>query len=214
MATTNSNSVAANPATTPAASTGSTSASKGGKNKLDEMMWGSDASLRSGNFGFYGMDKDGVPTAFTVTDRAGSQGKLVLTTSAPVAIENGVQLKVVAMTRADGPNVLLSQTFTITGSGTDYAVQPSVGIKGSWVPLKISNSPYVIERMSNGNYLVTVTILVDSSINAGFSIPVGNLGTDLNGVPKSIVTRLVLDAGKTQVLAQAIAVNGAKGGAN
>jgi len=44
-------------------------------------------------------------------------------------------------------------------------------------------------------------------------IPVGTRGSDLAAAPKSIVTRLVLDAGKTKVLAQAVSVNDAKGGA-
>ena len=97
---------------------------------------------------------------------------------------------------------------TVTASGTTYDVQPSVAIKGSWVPLQVSDTTYVIERMSNGNYLVTATISVDSSINSGISIPVGTRGYDLAGAPKSIVTRIVLDAAKTKVLAQAVSVNG------
>jgi hypothetical protein len=67
--------------------------------------------------------------------------------------------------------------------------------------------------MSNGNYVVTATISVDSSINSGISIPVGTRGYDLTAAPKSIVTRIVLDAAKAKVLAQAISVNGATGGA-
>ena len=67
--------------------------------------------------------------------------------------------------------------------------------------------------MSNGNYLVTATIVLDSSIDVGITIPTGVRGYDLAGAPKSIVTRLVFDATKTRVLAQAVSVNGAKGGA-
>jgi hypothetical protein len=62
--------------------------------------------------------------------------------------------------------------------------------------------------MSNGNYLVTVTISIDSSIETGMNIPVGTRGYDLATAPKSIVTRIVLDAAKTKVLAQAVSVNG------
>jgi hypothetical protein len=67
--------------------------------------------------------------------------------------------------------------------------------------------------MSNGNYLITATISIDSSIETGIAIPVGTRGYDLAATPKSIVTRIVLDAGKTHVLAQAVSVNGASGGA-
>jgi len=81
------------------------------------------------------------------------------------------------------------------------------------VPLQVSDTTYVIERMSNGNYLVTATISIDSSIETGISISIGARGYDLAAAPKSIVTRLVLDASKTHVLAQAISVNEATGGA-
>ena len=107
----------------------------------------------------------------------------------------------------------MGQKLTVTATGTTYAVNPSVGINGSWVPLEVSDNTYVIERMSNGNYLVTATISIDSSIDVGITIPVGSRGYDLVSAPKSIVTRLVLDATKTRILAQAVSVNGAKGGA-
>jgi hypothetical protein len=118
-----------------------------------------------------------------------------------------------ALTLSGGPNVLLSQKLTVTATGTTYAVNPSVGINGSWVPQQVSDTTYVIERMSNGNYLVTATISIDSSIDVGLNIPIGDRGYDLASAPKSIVTRLVLDATKTKILAQAVSVNSAKGGA-
>jgi len=177
------------------------------------MMWGSDASLRGGAFNFYGLDKDGVPTAYTVTDRKGAKGKLIVTKAAPIDSDKGAELHALAMTQVDGPNVLLDQTVLVTPTLTTYSVAPSVGIKGSWVPVQVRDTSYVIERMSNGNYLVTVTILLDSSITSGITVPTGSLGYDLVAAPKSIVSRLVLDTGKTKVLAQAIVVNESKGGA-
>ena len=177
------------------------------------MMWGSDAAVKGGSFRFYGLDKDGVPTGYTVTDANGAQGKLYVTKGFTTNTDSGVVVTGQAITASGGPNVLLDQTLTVSAVGTTYAVTPSVGIKGSWVPLQISDTTYVIERMSNGNYLVTVTISVDSSINSGISIPVGTRGYDLAGAPKSIVTRIVLDAAKTKVLAQAVSVNAATGGA-
>ena len=177
------------------------------------MMWGSAASVKGGAFHFYGLDKDGVPTGFTVTDGSGAKGKLRVTAATPTTTEFGAELSNQAITLSDGPNVLLNQVVTVTASGTTYDVQPSVAVKGSWVPLQVSDTTYVIERMSNGNYLVTATISIDSSINSGISIPVGTRGYDLTSAPKSIVTRIVLDAAKTKVLAQAVSVDGATGGA-
>ena len=149
----------------------------------------------------------------SVTDSSGAKGKLRVTASLPTTTEFGAVLSNQAITVSDGPNVLLGQVLTVTAEATTYEVTASVGLKGAWVPLKVSDTTYVIERMSNGNYLVTATISIDSSINIDMVIPVGQRGSDLAAAPKSIVTRLVLDAGKTKVLAQAISVNDAKGGA-
>ena len=205
---------AAQPSTSASATATAAAVATANQKKIESMMWGNEASLRGGTFSFYGLDKNGVPTGFTVTDRKGSKGKLVVTKPATEASEAGVALHAVAMTLEDGPNVLLDQTLSMDSSGqTTYQVAPSVGIKGNWTLLKVSDSTYVMERMSNGNYLVTVTILVDSSLNSDFTVSTGSRGNDLVAAPKSIVTRLVLDAGKTKILAQAVSVNEAKGGA-
>ncbi len=194
-----------------------TAAATAAAKKIESMMWGSDAAVKGGAFRFYGLDKDGVPTGYTVTSAAGAKGKLRVTGATPVNTEFGAVLSNQAITLSDGPNVLLGQILTVTAEATTYEVSASVGIKGSWVPLEVSDTTYVIERMSNGNYLVTATILVSSSIDIDMVIPVGTRGSDLAAAPKSIVTRLVLDAGKTKVLAQAVSVNdsvnSAKGGA-
>jgi len=174
-------------------------------------MWGK--AVKGGAFSFYGLDKDGVPTGYTVTDATGVHGKLYVTRGLQTQTDSGVIVAGQAITASGGPNVLLDQMITVTATGTTYAVNPSVGMNGSWVPLQVSDTTYVIERMSNGNYLVTATILVDSSIDTGISIPTGNRGSDVAAAPRSIVTRLVLDAGKTKVLAQAVSVVDAKGGA-
>jgi hypothetical protein len=187
-------------------------ATRAAQNKIESMMWGKSASLKGGSFSFYGLDKDGVPTGYTVTDGVGNNGKLYVTKGNLTTTDSGAVLTGQSLTLSGGPNVLLSQVLTVTASGTTYEVSPSVGIKGSWVPLQVSDTTYVIERMSNGNYLVTATISVDSSIQTGIIIPTGLRGSDLAAAPKSIVTRLVLDATKTHVLAQAVSVN-ATGGA-
>lgn len=201
------------PSASASASAKATAEATAAAKKINSMMWGSEAAVKGGAFRFYGLDKDGVPSGFTVTDASGAKGKLRVTASTPTNTEFGAVLSNQAITLSDGPNILLSQVVTVTASGTTYEVTPSVSLKGSWVPLQVSDTTYVIERMSNGNYLVTATISVDSSINSGISIPVGTRGYDLTAAPKSIVTRIVLDAAKAKVLAQAVSVNGATGGA-
>ena len=163
--------------------------------------------IKTGKLSFAGLDKDGIPTGFTVTDASKSVGKLFLNkNAAPTMTEGGMLLSVPAITTnsATGPNILLSQTIKVDGTGTTYEAAPSVGIAGSWTPLTLSSTNTVIDRLSNGNYLVTSTMTVDSVVDIDFTIATGVRGYDLTAAPKTITTRLVLNPGKTQILAQAI----------
>jgi RNA polymerase sigma factor (sigma-70 family) len=166
--------------------------------------------IKTGKLAFAGLDKDGIPTGFTVTDASKSVGKLFLNKNAvPTMTEGGMVLSVPAITanNATGPNVLLSQTIKVDGTGTTYEGSPSVGIAGSWTPLILSSTNTVIDRLSNGNYLVTSTMTVESAVDIDFTIATGVRGYDLTEAPKTITTRLVLNPGKTQILAQAINIS-------
>ena len=166
--------------------------------------------IKTGKLAFAGLDKDGIPTGFTVTDASKVVGKLFLNkNAAPTMTEGGMLLSVPAITanNATGPNILLSQTIKVDGTGTTYEGSPSVGIAGSWTPLNLSSTNTVIDRLSNGNYLVTSTMTVDSAVDIDFTIATGVRGYDLTAAPKTITTRLVLNPGKTQILAQAIFIS-------
>lgn len=166
--------------------------------------------IKTGKLSFAGLDKDGIPTGFTVTDSSKVVGKLFLNKNAvPTMTEGGMILSVPAITanNATGPNILLSQTIKVDGTGTTYEGSPSVGIAGSWTPLTLSATNTVIDRLSNGNYLVTSTMNVESAIDIDFTIATGVRGYDLTAAPKTITTRLVLNPGKTQILAQAIFIS-------
>ena len=166
--------------------------------------------IKTGKLAFAGLDKDGIPTGFTVTDASKVVGKLFLNkNAAPTMTEGGMILSVPAITanNATGPNVLISQTIKVDGTGTTYEGSPSVGIAGSWTPLILSSTNTVIDRLSNGNYLITSTMTVDSVIDSDFIIATGVRGYDLTAAPKTITTRLVLNPGKTQILAQAIFIS-------
>jgi len=65
------------------------------------------------------------------------------------------------------------------------------------------------ERTSNGEYIATVTISLVSTPTSEFVIPVGDRGYDLSSAPKTITSRLLLNASKTKILAQAVLVPGA-----
>jgi RNA polymerase sigma factor (sigma-70 family) len=198
------------PSTTPtvAASASATPALEPQAKKSFGMVAGVD--IKTGKLAFAGLDKDGIPTGFTVTDASKSVGKLFLNkNAAPTMTEGGMVLSVPAITanNATGPNVLLSQTIKVDGTGTTYEGSPSVGIAGNWTPLILSSTNTVIDRLSNGNYLVTSTMTVESAVDIDFTIATGVRGYDLTEAPKTITTRLVLNPGKTQILAQAINIS-------
>ena len=167
--------------------------------------------IKTGKLTFAGLDKDGIPTGFTVTDSSKVVGKLFLNKNAvPTMTEGGMILSVPAITAnsSTGPNVLVSQTIKVDGTGTTYEGSPSVGIAGSWTPLNLSSTNTVIDRLSNGNYLVTSTMTVESAVGIDYTIAIGApRGYDLVAAPKTITTRLVLNPGKTQILAQAIFIS-------
>ena len=193
---------------TAAASASATPALESQAKKSFGMVAGVD--IKTGKLTFAGLDKDGIPTGFTVTDASKSVGKLFLNkNAAPTMTEGGMLLSVPAITanNATGPNVLLSQTIKVDGTGTTYEAAPSVGIAGSWTPLTLSSTNTVIDRLSNGNYLVTSTMTVDSAVDIDFTIATGVRGYDLTAAPKTITTRLLLNPGKTQLLAQAIFIS-------
>ena len=154
-----------------------------------------------------GLDPEGIPTAFTVTGETGAPGKIRLNRNTPVATEQGTILATQAITSVGGPNVMIDQVITVDGNGTKYEVEyVSFGIKGIWAVAQARATSVDFERMSNGQYLMTVTISLLSTPTSELSIAVGNRGYDLVGAPKTITSRLLLNASKTQILAQAVLI--------
>ena len=171
----------------------------------------SGVAIKSAKLSFPGLDKDGIPTGFTVATENGTPGTLRVNRNTPTATEAGLELNTQAITASGGPNVMISQNITVDGNGTTYSVSGvSVGVAGSWTSLNLGATTADFERMSNGQYLVTVRILVVSTPTSEFYIPVGSRGFDLTGPIKSITTRLVLNAGKTQILSQSVLVTEGK----
>jgi len=112
-----------------------------------------------------------------------------------------------AITSGGGPNVSIDQVVTVDGNGTKYEAEyVSFGINGVWAVAEARATSVDLERMSNGKYLMTVTISLLSTPTSELSIAVGDRGYDVVGAPKTITTRLLLNASKTQILAQAILI--------
>ena len=155
---------------------------------------------------FAGLNHDGVPTGFTATDNAGHTGRIIVGHPDPILTADGLTLHTNAMSYdANAINVLLDQTFVVNGSGTTYSVAASVSINHSWNPLLLSSTSTDFVRQDDGTYLVTATMAVDSLLDSGLIIPTQK-GVDVTAAPTQIITRILLNPTKSQILAQAIEV--------
>lgn len=195
---------AANPA--PTASASATAASDL-VSKSSQLLAGVNA--KTNPFEFAGLDADGIPTGFTATDGVHT-GKVFASSGAPVVTIDGTKLSITSMSQdANAVNVLLKQDLSISATGTTMTIDPAVTINHSWVPLNVSTANTDITRLPDGNYLVTSVLVIDSAVDTGTIVPVSR-GFDVSSAPSTITTRLVMNPGKTKVLAQAIYVQ-AKG---
>ena len=159
---------------------------------------------------FAGLSKDGLPTGFSVSDSVGEVGSIGLSTQSTITNPDGYIL--VSYLQAYGDNVmnlLMSQSITVDGSGTSYFASPSITVAGSWFPLTQTGSASAITRLSNGNYLLTASLYIDSTLDSSLFVPATG-GLDVDAIPNEITTRIILNSSKSSILAQAINI-GAKG---
>ncbi len=172
--------------------------------KLDNLAPTVDAKIAA--ITYAGLGADGVPTGFTVTDMSGNSGTTIIGKPAPVITDSGITLTAPVMSYdPKAVNVLINQVINVDGSGTTYTPTPSISMNGGWVELNVTATSTDIQRLSNGNYLVSSIMVTDSPVAAGTIMPVSQ-GVDVSSIPTSISVRLVLNPGKTQVLAEAIQV--------
>ena len=156
---------------------------------------------------FFGLDKEGVPTGFSVTDSNNVAGIARLTTGTSSLGADGLVINNQFITGSVGPNLLIDQSITVDATGTHYASNGiNVGFAGNWNSVEINSVDSSVDRLANGKYLVTATFHIGYLTPSDFVIPTGSRGYDLADAPKEITTRILLNAGKSQVLAQAVQV--------
>lgn len=156
---------------------------------------------------FLGLDKDGIPTGFSVTDENSIAGVGRVTKGITTVGTSGLLINNQFITGSVGPNVLIDQLITVDGTGTNYTVNNiNVGFGGNWRSVEIKSTDTSIDRLANGNYLITSTSNVGYLKTSDFVVPTGSRGYDLGDAPASITTRVLMNSGKTQVLAQAVQV--------
>jgi len=157
---------------------------------------------------FFGLNKDGIPTGFSVTDSENVAGVARVTKGISSVGTDGIVVNNQFITGSVGPNVLIDQLITVDGTGTRYSLNGiNIGWVGNWNSVEVKSTESSIDRLSNGQYLITATFNIGYLNESDFVIPTGSRGYDLADAPKSITTRILMNAGKTQVLAQAVQVN-------
>ena len=170
----------------------------------------SSINFRAAKSLFAGLSKDGLPTSFTVSDATGAIGSIGLSGQATITNPDGYVLVSYLQTYGDNVvNLLMSQSVTVDGSGTSYFASPSITVAGSWFPLTQTGSASAITRLTNGDYLLTATIYIDSTVDSALFVAATG-GLDVDAIPNEITTRIILNSSKSSILAQAINI-GAKG---
>jgi len=155
---------------------------------------------------FAGLDKNGVPSGWTITDSSGALGSLYASKRAPVFTDSELTISQVVKTDVGAANILLSEQITSDNFGTSLNFALSYGKSGTWIPLNATLSYYDISRLIDGNYLVTALIRVQSELDTPVVVASTSNGRDLLEAPRQVITRMVLNPGKTEILAQAVQV--------
>jgi hypothetical protein len=156
---------------------------------------------------FVGLDNSGIPTGFSVTDENSAAGVGRVTKGLTTLGTSGLLINNQFITGSVGPNLLIDQLITVDGTGTNYSVNSiNVGFGGAWRSVEINSTDTSVDRLSNGNFLITATSTIGYLKTAEFVIPTGKRGYDLADAPAKITTRVLLNSGKTTILAQAVQV--------
>ena len=163
-------------------------------------------NAKATQFNFAGLDKAGIPTGFSVTDSTGSQGSLYRASRQPVLSETELIISQIVKTDSGAANIFLNQQLVSDSRGFSYLPSLSYGRDGAWIPLITTLTMLDSERLLSGDYLVTAIIKVESEVETSIVIPATASGRDLTQAPKQVITRLVLNPGKTEILSQAIYV--------
>ena len=163
-------------------------------------------NAKATTFSFTGLDKAGIPKGFSVTDSTGSLGSLFRTSRQPVLSETELVISQIVKTDAGAANIFINQLLVSDSRGFSYLPSLSYGRGGAWIPLNTTLTMLDSERLLSGDYLVTAIIKVESEVETSIVIPATASGRDLARAPKQVITRLVLNPGKTEILSQAIYV--------
>ena len=166
-----------------------------------------NVNLNSSRSVFVGTDKNGLPTGFTVADSSGNIGLIQVSSQISNQLPDGFSLISNVISNSDNAlNILLAQKILFNAAGVVYEVTPSITINDTWYVLDLKSQNSSVLRMADGSYLVQVDLNVNSTIEPVISIQ-SNSGLNVQAIPSTIRTSILIDSTKNRILGQAIFVN-------
>ena len=157
---------------------------------------------------FPGVNKDGIPVGITVNDGSDHIGNAVLhSRTGAVTIQSTVVTESSLMTNdPKAINVLIHQYITYTGLDLQYAVTPSVRIKGVWADLKVTGTSSNVKTLADGSKLITAYIVLNTEKTESAGIAMPAFGRDANRIPPVILTVIHTNSTGQEIYGQAVQV--------
>ena len=157
---------------------------------------------------FPGLNENGIPVGLSVNDGSDYIGNAVIhlrpravTTQATVVTESSLMTN-----DTKAINVLIHQYITYTGLDLQYAVTPSVRIKGVWADLKVTGTSSNVKTLADGSKLITVYIVLDTEKTESAGIAMPAFGRDANRIPPVILTVIHTNSTGQEIFGQAVQV--------
>ncbi len=157
---------------------------------------------------FPGLNEHGIPVGITVNDGSDYIGNAVLhSRTGSVTTQSTVVTESSLMTNdPKSINVLIHQFITYTGLDLQYAVTPSVRIKGVWADLKVTGTSSNVKTLADGSKLITVYIVLDTEKTESAGIAMPAFGRDANRIPPVILTVIHTNSTGQEIYGQAVQV--------
>ena len=157
---------------------------------------------------FPGLNENGIPVGLSVNDGSDYIGNAVIhmrpgavTTQATVVTESSLMTN-----DTKAINVLIHQYITYTGLDLQYAVTPSVRIKGVWADLRVTGTSSNVKTLADGSKLITVYIVLDTEKTESAGIAMPAFGRDANRIPPVILTVIHTNSTGQEIFGQAVQV--------
>jgi len=180
---------------------------------LREKSGSTSAKSKSVGISFPGLGKLGIPTGFTIADSTGAKGPAFFRERSVSYPASFLSTSQIIKTEAIAANIFISQSISVNGDEIAYEPVVAYGSGGTWVPLLVRVAEIEKRHLADGNYLLTVALTVESEVEVLMKIEAKAGGRDLDVAPARLVTRVLLDSSKTQVLSQAVYVIESEAGA-